>query len=52
MNEMPNQFFSYTTKEKTKFSTFFFSSFQNLFPNPTCPNASTIRKLASLYSRY
>ena len=48
---MPNQFFSYTTKEKNKFSTFF-PSFQNLFPNPTCPDASTIRMLASLYSRY
>lgn len=32
---MPNQFFSYTTKEKTKFSTFFFFLlFKIYFPIP------------------
>ena len=31
---MPNQFFSYTTKEKTKFSTFFFLLFKIYFPIP------------------
>lgn len=41
---------SHIQPKKKLNSQLFFPSFQNLFPNPTCPNASTIRKLASLYA--